>query len=82
MQLPLSPSNVTNILAVAYILHAHRSLRATKQVIDECRFGRPLQIVATSGQQFPTHRPPCRDACDCDRVNGGGAGHSFGLDEI
>ena len=61
------------VAAGAYVLRAHPSLRAMKQAIDERRFGQPLQIVASSGQHFPTYRPAYRETYYCDRATGGGA---------
>jgi predicted dehydrogenase len=37
------------------------------------RFGKPLEIVATSGQHFPLYRPAYRDIYYNDRATGGGA---------
>ena len=44
-----------------------------KRAIASGRFGRPLQLVATSGQNFPTYRPAYREIYYADRSTGGGA---------
>ena len=61
------------LVAVGYTLRAHAAVRAMKRVLDENRFGRPLQIVATSGQHFPTYRPAYRDTYYRQHATGGGA---------
>ena len=59
--------------AVAYVLRNHPALAAMKQAIHAGRFGRPVQIVMTSGQHFPTYRPSYRDIYYASRATGGGA---------
>ncbi|HEX7008731.1 MAG TPA: Gfo/Idh/MocA family oxidoreductase [Phycisphaeraceae bacterium] len=61
------------VAAVAYNLRAHPVLADVKRVLDEGRFGRPLQIVCVSGQHFPTYRPAYRQIYYKDRKTGGGA---------
>lgn len=61
------------VVSVAYVLRAHPALRAMKEAIAEGRFGRPVEIVATAGQHFPTYRPAYRDIYYADRATGGGA---------
>jgi predicted dehydrogenase len=61
------------VAAVAYVYHAHPVLQAMKQALDTGRFGRPVQVVATCGQHFPTYRPAYRDIYYRDRATGGGA---------
>ncbi len=59
--------------AVAYVLRMHPALRDMKRQIDSGRFGRPVQIVSTSGQHFPTYRPAYREIYYADHATGGGA---------
>lgn len=59
--------------AVAYVYHCHPLLAAMRQAIHARRFGRPVQLVAVSGQHFPTYRPAYRSIYYTDRATGGGA---------
>jgi predicted dehydrogenase len=61
------------ICSVAYVYRAHPVLTAMRKAIQSGRFGRPLELVAVSGQHFPTYRPAYRDIYYKDRVTGGGA---------
>lgn len=61
------------VAAVAYVLRHQGALQAMKQAIGEGRFGQPVQLVAVSGQHFPTHRPAYREIYYKDRATGGGA---------
>lgn len=61
------------IAAVAYVYRAHPALCAMRTAIRAGRFGRPVQIVAVSGQHFPTYRPAYRDTYYAHRRAGGGA---------
>jgi len=61
------------VAAVAYVQRAHPALAAMKDAIAEDRFGRPLQLVAVSGQHFPKYRPAYVDTYYADRATGGGA---------
>ncbi|MFH1267668.1 MAG: Gfo/Idh/MocA family oxidoreductase, partial [Planctomycetota bacterium] len=61
------------VAAVAYVLRGHPALVAMKRAIDSGRFGEPVQLVATGGQHFPTHRPAYREIYYSDRATGGGA---------
>ena len=58
---------------VAYVYRAHPALMEMKQALDHGRFGRPLQVVAVSGQNFPFYRPAYRQTYYADRATGGGA---------
>lgn len=60
-------------VAVAYVYRAHPALTAMREAIRSGRFGEPVQIVATSGQNFPFYRPAYRDTYYRDRSSGGGA---------
>ncbi|NOY40746.1 MAG: Gfo/Idh/MocA family oxidoreductase [Planctomycetes bacterium] len=61
------------VAAVAYVYRANPALAAMKQALDSGRFGAPVQIVAVSGQHFPTFRPAYRDTYYRDHATGGGA---------
>ena len=59
--------------AVAYVLRAHPLLASMRAAIREDRFGRPLQLLVTSGQHFPTYRPAYKSTYYAHRATGGGA---------
>ena len=61
------------VVAVAYVYRAHPALAAMRNQISRNHFGRPLEIVATCGQHFPTYRPAYRDTYYASRASGGGA---------
>lgn len=60
-------------VAVAYVYRAHPALTAMREALRSGRFGEPVQIVATCGQNFPFYRPAYRDTYYKDRAAGGGA---------
>jgi predicted dehydrogenase len=59
--------------AVAYVYRANPVLQAMRFAIASGRFGRPVEVVAVCGQNFPTYRPAYRDTYYRDRSTGGGA---------
>jgi len=61
------------IASVAYVYRADPALAAMKRALDSGRFGAPVQIVAVSGQNFPSFRPAYRETYYRDRATGGGA---------
>ncbi len=61
------------VAAVAYIFRHHPALVEMRNAIASGRFGQPVQIVASVGQHFPTHRPAYREIYYTDRTTGGGA---------
>jgi len=61
------------VAAVAYVYRAHPVLAAMREALHSERFGKPLQIVCTSGQNFPFYRPAYRQTYYRDRATGGGA---------
>jgi len=61
------------IAAVAYVYRAHPALAAMRAAIQSGRFGKPVQIVAIAGQNFPFYRPTYRETYYRDRKTGGGA---------
>lgn len=81
--LSTSPSGIDELVSVvrerglkvgiAYVLRCHPALSAMREVLRSGRFGKPLQLVATSGQHFPTYRPAYREIYYADRARGGGA---------
>jgi predicted dehydrogenase len=61
------------VASVAYVYRAHPALGAMRAAIAAGRFGRPVQLVMTGGQHFPTYRPAYRQIYYRDRATGGGA---------
>ena len=61
------------LTAVAYVYRAHPILASMRRSLLEGRFGKPLQLVALCGQNFPFHRPAYREVYYKDRATGGGA---------
>jgi predicted dehydrogenase len=61
------------LAGVAYVHRANPILAQVKQAISSGRFGKPLQVVAVTGQHFPTFRPAYREIYYTDRARGGGA---------
>ncbi|MFM9960143.1 MAG: Gfo/Idh/MocA family protein [Planctomycetaceae bacterium] len=61
------------IAGVAYVYRSHPLLTAMRVAIQDGRFGRPVELIAVSGQHFPTYRPAYRDIYYKDRTTGGGA---------
>jgi len=59
--------------AVAYTYRSHPALRSMKEAIASGRFGKPVQVVATWGQNFPFYRPAYREIYYTSRKTGGGA---------
>lgn len=61
------------VASVAYVYRAHPGLQAMRRVLHEGRVGRPVQVVAVSGQHFPFYRPAYREIYYARRETGGGA---------
>lgn len=61
------------VVSVAYIYHCFPALVAMRESLLSGQFGRPVEIVAVSGQHFPTYRPAYRETYYADRTTGGGA---------
>lgn len=59
--------------AVAYVYRVHPGLEALRAVLHGGRFGKPVQVVAQSGQHFPLYRPAYREIYYRDHATGGGA---------
>ncbi|WP_165071915.1 Gfo/Idh/MocA family protein [Paludisphaera rhizosphaerae] len=60
-------------VAVAYVMRARPPLAEMRRALASGRFGRPLQLVATAGQDFAHYRPAYRETYYADRSSGGGA---------
>ncbi|MCH2123242.1 MAG: Gfo/Idh/MocA family oxidoreductase [Pirellulaceae bacterium] len=61
------------VVSVAYTMRSHPSLAGMRKAIQGGAFGRPLQLVVTGGQHFPTYRPAYREIYYRDHKTGGGA---------
>lgn len=61
------------VAGVAYVYRCHPHLQAMRDAIRSGRFGRAVELIAVSGQHFPTYRPAYRDIYYKDRATGGGA---------
>ncbi|QDT41405.1 1,5-anhydro-D-fructose reductase [Gimesia alba] len=59
--------------AIAYVYRAHPALAAMKAALDSGKYGKPVELVVVSGQNFPTYRPAYRDIYYKSRETGGGA---------
>lgn len=59
--------------AVAYVCRCYPALAEMQSAIASGRFGRPLEIVAVSGQNFATYRPAYRQTYYAQHATGGGA---------
>ena len=61
------------VAGVAYVTRCHPLLTAMRAAIQEGLFGRPVELIAVTGQHFPTYRPAYREIYYTDRRTGGGA---------
>ena len=61
------------VAAVAYVLRAQPALAEMREAIASGQFGKPQQLVAVSGQNFPIYRPAYRNTYYARRASGGGA---------
>ncbi len=59
--------------AVAYVMRCYALYVAFKAVIDSGRFGKPVNLIHVSGQNFPFYRPAYRATYYADHGTGGGA---------
>ncbi len=71
LQATLARNNLA--AAVAYVLRHYPALRAMRDATQSGRFGRPVEMVAVSGQHFPTFRPAYRETYYANHATGGGA---------
>ncbi|MBX3436498.1 MAG: Gfo/Idh/MocA family oxidoreductase [Planctomycetaceae bacterium] len=60
-------------VSMAYVYRAHPALIDMKRALDQRRFGRPVEVVARSGQHFPFYRPAYRQIYYTRHETGGGA---------
>lgn len=61
------------VVGVAYVYRCFPALVAMRDALLSGRFGKPVEIVVVSGQNFPTYRPAYRSTYYTDRATGGGA---------
>jgi predicted dehydrogenase len=61
------------VLGIAYTWRHFPISVALKESLQSGRFGRPLNLVHVSGQNFPTYRPAYREIYYNDHKTGGGA---------
>jgi predicted dehydrogenase len=61
------------IAAVAYVMRAQPALAEMREAIVSGRFGKPLQLIAVSGQDFAFYRPAYAKTYYGHRASGGGA---------
>ena len=59
--------------ATAYVLRCSPACEAVKAALAGNRFGKPVELVSVSGQNFPFFRPAYREIYFRDRATGGGA---------
>ena len=59
--------------AVAYTYHFMPGLREARALLRSGKLGKPLQVVVTAGQHFPTFRPAYRQVYYTRHETGGGA---------
>jgi predicted dehydrogenase len=71
LQQTVADRNLT--AAVAYVHRANPALAAMRQALHSGRFGKPLQLIAVTGQNFPYYRPAYAETYYRDRATGGGA---------
>ena len=62
-----------SLAAMAYVYRTHPALTDMRTAIVSGRFGRPLEIVAVCGQNFPTYRPAYAQTYYASHATGGGA---------
>lgn len=61
------------LLSVAYVYRAFPELREMHRRLRAGEWGRPLQLMVTGGQHFPTYRPAYREIYYTRHETGGGA---------
>jgi len=65
--------SVNCAVGVAYVYRAHPVLAEMREFLHSGVFGKPVELVATCGQNFPTYRPAYRETYYAQRESGGGA---------
>lgn len=61
------------IAAVGYVLRTQPALASMRDAVVADRFGKPLELVVVSGQDFAFYRPAYRSTYYVNRATGGGA---------
>ncbi len=61
------------VVGVAYVYRCFPALAAVRDVLLSGRFGKPVELVAVCGQNFPTYRPAYRSTYYTNHATGGGA---------
>ncbi len=61
------------IAAVAYVNRANPILEQMRDALNSGEYGKPVEMVIVTGQNFPTYRPAYRDTYYHSREMGGGA---------
>ena len=61
------------VVSIAYVYRSFPTLVAMREALHSGRFGKPVEIVGVSGQNFPTYRPAYRDIYYNNHTTGGGA---------
>ena len=61
------------IVGVAYVYRCFPALSAMRDALLSGQFGKPVEIVAVCGQNFPTYSPAYRTTYYTDHATGGGA---------
>lgn len=60
-------------LSIAYVTRVNPVLQNMREAILSERFGKPLELIAVSGQHFPLYRPAYREIYYTRHETGGGA---------
>lgn len=61
------------VAGTAYVYRAHPVLAEFREFLRSGQLGKPVQLVAVCGQNFPTYRPAYAQTYYADRASGGGA---------
>lgn len=61
------------VAGIGYTWRSHPAFAEARRMIQEGTFGKPVQLISTGGQHFPTFRPAYRDIYYRDHRTGGGA---------
>lgn len=61
------------VSGVAYVYRCHPLLTAMREALQTGRFGKPVELIAVSGQHFPLYRPAYRTIYYSSHAHGGGA---------
>lgn len=61
------------LVAVAYVYRANPLLGQMREAVLSGKYGKPIQLIVHSGQNFPTYRPAYRETYYRSHETGGGA---------